>query len=440
MQRLLAALTGLLLGAASARAQDAPLSADLVGQWDGWTGEYADVWGDGDYAYVCHLEHPGVHIIDVSDPMNPVAVAEFLSPLQGSAQDVKVHDGLMFVAVDGTGKVVIADVRDPTNPQTLTVVDTLDGIGPHNVFYDSGFLYQVDTERPIISIVDLSAYDPDQPPTDITTEKWRLTEVGNDFVHDITVLNGRLYASAWNGGIQIYDVSDVANSQPSFLGSFKGRATHSAWPTFDGKYVVTGEERRRGGIKVHRITESGGSLTLEITDRLKLRRKDATSVHNQLIDGYRLYNAWYESGLRVYDIDPDSGNLYLVAGYDTYGGTTGDSFGAWGVYPFLGPDKVLLSDIETGLYVVNPHGDVPCSDLQAIKAVRCREGTVSARVVMVDRQRDRQRLTFTIGNHNADVRVKRRRGRLKECCYEGPQTLTLTVPAGCFAPLEVVCD
>ena len=27
--------------------------------------------------------------------------------------------------------------------------------------------------------------------------------------------------------------------------------------------------------------------------------------------------------------------------------------GAWGVYPFLGPDKVLLSDMQTGLYVLD---------------------------------------------------------------------------------------
>ena len=69
--------------------------------------------------------------------------------------------------------------------------------------------------------------------------------------------------------------------------------------------------------------------------------------------GYRVYNSWYEAGLQVFDIDRDTGRLTFVASFDTYPEPVAEEFnGNWGVYPLLGEDKVLLSDITTGLSVV----------------------------------------------------------------------------------------
>ncbi len=446
----------LLTLAPAAKAQDPPLSASLVGEWGGIGGEYGDVWGDGNYAYVCSFGAPRVHIIDISDPSAPFEAARFVAPDQiparrglaqgGSAQDVKVAAGLMFVGVDASelpgsnGRTVIADVRDPANPIALTIVDTMDQLGVHNVFYAGGYLYQADTERPIISIVDLTTYDPDNAPSLITTEKWRLTGVGHDSVHDITVKNGRLYAAAWNGGLYVYDVSNIGVAAPVLLGTYPGKATHSVWPTGDGRFVVTGEERSGGGIKVHRVIENVGSITLELTDKLKMKSRDASSVHNQVIAGNRLYNSWYEAGLRVYDIDPQSGLLYFVAAYDTEGGFAGSFYGAWGVYPLLGPDRVLVSDIRSALSIVNVHGQVPCGDLRRLRSVKCKRGRIKAKVLMNDKLRDRQRLTFSFNGVSLDTRVKRRSAKLKhDGGYTGPQTLTLTDPPGCFPPVAVDC-
>ncbi|MFT4571491.1 MAG: hypothetical protein ACI8TX_002716 [Hyphomicrobiaceae bacterium] len=456
-RQALLAIGALLIGFAGvASAQEAPQSASLVGNWDGTFGEYADVWGDGDYAYVSRFGTPTVHVIDISVPAAPVEVAEFTAPdsipiprhgdRSGSAQDVKVFDGLMFVGVEESndpgfsGRTVIADVRDPTNPIALTVVNTMDSIGVHNTFYADGFLYQADSERDIVSIVDLTSYDPDAAPSFIGAEKWRLGPIGGDFVHDITVADGRLYVSAWNGGIHIFDVTDITSMPPVFLGSYRGKATHSAWPTDDGNFVVTGEERRRGGITVHRITDNGGSLTLKKTDKIKLKTKQATSVHNQVMVGNRLYNSWYEAGLRVYDIDPITGQLFFVASYDTTGELPGDYFGAWGIYPLLGADKVLITDIRGGLNIIDAHGDLPCEEISEVRSVRCKSGRIKAKVVMTDRLRDRQKLTFGIDGDSLDIRVKRGVAKLKHNGgYSGAQTLTLSSPAACAAPIDVDC-
>jgi len=350
-------------------AQDPPVNASLVGQWDGFDGVYADVWGDGDYAVVAHFFDAGVHVIDISDPANPVPAGgdgEYRIPSPSefaSAQDVKIGDDLLFIALeaDGNRSVDIVDFRDPSNPTHVVFIDVAGQSQPHNLFYDNGYLYIVNSSTPLVSIVDLTSFDPDNPPAfTITQTLWDIDTPAEPFVHDVTVKDGRLYVCAWDAGLLIYDVSDVANTEPTLIGSAPGDSLHSCWPTDDGRFVVTGEERAAGGIAVWEITEApGGMLTLDLRDTLELTSTgDAFSVHNQIVIGHRLYNSWYQAGLQVFDINPTTGQLIFAASFDTSAAIPNDFNGNWGVYPFLGTDRILLSDIDNGLFVVDVAQDL----------------------------------------------------------------------------------
>lgn len=321
-------------------AQAPPVNATLLGQWDGYGGTYADVWVEGSYAYIGTFGGNVVYIIDITNPATPTVAGQVFGT--GSLQDVKVHNGLMFVP---GGDVLIIDVRDPANPVTLVNIN-LSGIGnAHNTFYEDGYLYIVDSGSTSVGIVDLTAFDPDNPPQGtITQAKWILTNVGSSMVHDITVRDGRLYACAWDSGLWIYDVTDVANTPPSFLVSAPGNNTHSCWPSPDGRFVVTGEERSGGGIKVFKFNDTTIPLTLTLTDSLALPVGEASSVHNQFVIGYRVYNSWYGAGLQVHDIDPVTGMLSFVASYDTPGD--------WGVYPANSDALILVSDMQSGLLLI----------------------------------------------------------------------------------------
>ncbi len=342
-----------------AEAVDPPFHAAEVGHWDGYSGVYSDIWSDGRFAYLPNWrlgdgQNARVHVVDIADPTNPNLARTFFLPspnVSASAQDVKIGDGLMFIGLEGgSDSAAILDLRNPHTTSFLATIRIGGFTGIHNVFYDSGFLYLADSSSPRVGIVDLTAFDPDNPPASpITSVKWMMSNVGSSFVHDITVKNGRLYAAAWDSGLRIYDVSDVANSIPTLIGSVGGNNTHSVWPTDDGKFVVTGEERGGGGIKVYEMIDNGGSLTLALRDSIAYPSFQAYSVHNQVIIGYRLYNSWYEKGLQVFDIDPVDGTLTLYATFDT----SDFGLGNWGVYPFLGDDKILLSDGTDGLYIVD---------------------------------------------------------------------------------------
>jgi len=341
-------------------ALDPPFNSVEVGHWDGYFGLYCDITSDGQYAYLPNWggadgQTARIHFVDISDPANPFLANTFFLPppnVFASAQDVKVGDGMLFVALesDPNDSAAIIDIRDPLNATLITTVSIAGLKFIHNLFYDNGFLYLADGSTPRVGIVDLTALDPDNPPASpITSPKWILNNVGSSVVHDITVVDGRLYAAGWNSGLWIYDVSDVANTIPTLLGSVGGSSTHSMWPTGDGRFVVTGEERGGGGIKVYKIIEGAGSLTLELRDSFAYGALEAFSVHNQIIVGNRLYNSWYEKGLQVFDINAFAGTLTLVATFDT----SDSGLGNWGVYPFLGDEKILLSNGTEGLYIVD---------------------------------------------------------------------------------------
>lgn len=361
--KIVLGLALVLTAAGFAHAQDPPVNAIELGNWDGYSGVYADVWADGDYAYVPNWalgdgQPARVNIINISDSNDPVLdnVLTFASPNQfASPQDVKVGDGLLFVALEGNGNdgVSIVDVRDPTAPLELATVRIAGFENAHNVFYDNGFLYIVNSSGPEMAIVDLTGFDPDNPPASPMTEaKWVLDNIGSSFVHDVTVQNGRAYVCAWDTGLWIYDISDVANTAPVFLGRGLGTATHAVWPTDDGQFAVVGEERSGGPIKLYEIVPDGDFVSVNLIDTVDLSA-DAFTAHNPVVVGDRVYVSWYQAGLQVFDIDRDAGELVFVASFDTSElGNNGGFAGNWGVYPFFGTDKILLSDMSKGLIIV----------------------------------------------------------------------------------------
>ncbi len=354
VRRLAILALTLALTSGVSSAQEAPFNASEVGTFDRAGQIFADVWGDGDFAYLAHFTQRVIDIVDITDPANPVLAAVYDSGVAGaSAQDVKVADGLMFVGLEGVSPgCQIVDVRDPYAPVKLTDVTVLSAV--HNVFYDQGWLYLVDSGNTTIDIVDLTAYDPDNPPATISTGRWHMTGVGGQIVHDITVQDGRLYASAWDT-IRVYDVSDVANTLPPLLGTAPGDNVHAAWATDDGRFLVTTEEKSNSGMTLYEIIDNGPTVTLEARGYHFISSLRAGSVHNVLIDGHRVYVSWYAAGVQVIDIDPATATWHLVASFDTSvaDGDDGTFSGNWGVYPFLGEDRVLASDFSNGLFVID---------------------------------------------------------------------------------------
>jgi hypothetical protein len=335
---------------------------------------YSDVVGEARtingvpkmFAYLASWHNTsGVQIIDMSNPDAPTLASVYAPPgTSDNMQGVQVANGFGFFASDSGGGVHIVDLSDPYNPTLIT------RILPTSVgrFSDSVHDITIDSTGHLLFI---PGY-----PTDNTIEIWDVSTPatpdlltifnGTDaLVHDVTVSNNgghsRLFASGWNGTSDIFDISNPL--APQKLGTFtSGLHTQDVSVSTDGNFLFCPHElATNGDVVIFDI--SNPAAPVQVNDLLETQlglQATSPSTSKLMQDPANnrdfLYVAWYQAGLAVFDVS-DPANAVLVGNYDTWPGiTTGGSGGGngdWGIWPFLGTDKVLIGDRTTGLYIVD---------------------------------------------------------------------------------------
>ncbi|MGH8015538.1 MAG: LVIVD repeat-containing protein, partial [Candidatus Zixiibacteriota bacterium] len=95
-----------------------------------------------------------------------------------------------------------------------------------------------------------------------------------------------------------------------------------------------------------------------ITKVADIEPNPAQPVHNCYTRNDTLFIAHYALGLRMYDVS-DPTNPVDVGHYDSYPGATVGYVGAWNVYPYFPSGKIIISDMQTGLYVLEVAGGPP---------------------------------------------------------------------------------
>jgi uncharacterized protein (TIGR03437 family) len=337
----------------------AQMNARLQGQLNPFPkhNRYGDVWGEGRYAYLASYAGSGIMIIDISDLRAPV-LAGFYDPPNGAQfKDVVVLDGIGYFSSDDGKGVYIVDVRDPMNPRELSQITAAQSGFPsvHELYVADGLLFEADSrasrdgQPPRVKVFDVS--DPARPAfvRDVFT-------TDTLFIHNMFALNGRLYTSGWSGRTDIFDIRNIRAQEPPRLGTISsGTASHSSWVSNDGKLLASCRETLDGDVRLFDISDPANPRLLATLTAQALGLT-AYTAHNPVIVGNLLFIAWYQAGTVVFDIT-DPANPALVGNYDTYAdpiGCPADCYGGnWGVYPFLGLDRVLLSDLDGGLLIVD---------------------------------------------------------------------------------------
>lgn len=128
---------------------------------------------------------------------------------------------------------------------------------------------------------------------------------------------------------------------------------HSGWWHENKRHVYVQDE----------FDENSGGLntTLRVLDLADLNNpivagkwvsNNRSIDHNGFVKGNRYYMSNYERGLTVLDIS-DPVNPVEIGYFDTFPSSNNASFnGAWGTYPYLPSGNILISDINSGLYLV----------------------------------------------------------------------------------------
>ena len=365
------------------------------------SGALNDIWGwtdpDTGSEYALVGTRSGVVFVDVSEPAAPRVLGKMLTTRFddnnfSTWRDVKVYQDHAFVVADAMQLPHGMQVLDLTTLRGLSEDPERD-IEPtavyeavfdaHNIVIneDTGFAYAVggritpntpgipDDCNPA-GFHAINIQDPTNPTfagcfSDAAQETGPRTP---GYTHDAQCVvyagpdpdhqGAEICFGANEDVVSIFDVSDkddvVLLSQTAYP---QFSYTHQGWLTEDQRYFLANDELDELNFGVDQRT-----IVLDVQDldepgfAFAYDSGLTSSDHNLYIDGGTVYEANYESGLRLLDAsDVANGTLTEVAFFDTYPqATQAGTSGAWSSYPYFESGIVVVSDTENGLFVVRP--------------------------------------------------------------------------------------
>ena len=311
---------------------------------DFWNGRslYGDCWGyvdtaGNEYALIC-ARNEGVSIIDLST--SPISEVGFLPPIVAGNdhKDVKIYQNYAIVISEGESTQIF-DISDVTTPVQVSTIAHDGGSGAHNCKVEGDYLYIIgDHSTGGLLIYDIS--NPALPSLVSSFEPY--------YYHDIDIYNDTLFAAAIGGqGVDILDITNKA--APSLITTFNypGSGAHNAAVLDSGRYVAVGDEIGTGQHTRIFDVQNLGSVT-KVADIIP---DPSASAHNCYEKNDTLYIANYTEGLQIYDVSNPASPV-KIGHYDTYLQSGFGYRGNWNVYPYLPSGKILLSDMQSGLFVV----------------------------------------------------------------------------------------
>jgi len=326
------------------------LNTNFLGQ-KSYSEELSDIWGyekeGSEYALVG--VYNGISVVDVTTPSSPVELA-FFEGDQSIWRDLKTWGDYLYCINESNGGLQIVNLAEVINGDlNPTYIENTD-LGfttAHNIFIDeNGILYVFGSNY---SSGGCEMYD-----LTINPESPTFLGVFDDYYfHDGMVRGDTLWGGAiYNGVFSVVDVSDKAN--PEIIGSHATPNTfaHNCWISDDGEYLFTTDEVSGAYVAAYDVSNLDD---IQEVDRIQAWSGYTDVIpHNTHVDGDFVVTSYYRDGVSIVDISNPS-NLIEVGYYDTSDDFSGNGFnGAWGTYPWLPSGNILVTDIENGLFVIEP--------------------------------------------------------------------------------------
>ncbi|WP_418651152.1 choice-of-anchor B family protein [Tenacibaculum aestuariivivum] len=331
----------------------------------GWT----DITTNKEYAIMC--VNNGTVFIDISDTNNPIYLGKVPTATNNSSwRDVKVYKNHAFIVSEaynhGMQVFDLTRLRNvPSPPETFSPDTHFTEFGSaHNMVINenSGYAYPVGTSKsgpykggPLF----INIQDPKNPKTE---GGW-----GTDnYSHDAQVINYNGPDTDYTGKeiligsneneIVIVDISNKSNPKNIAKIAYANVGyTHQGWFTENKKYFILGDE-----LDEQKFGNKTRTIIFDFTDldnpKEHFTYTGATNAidHNGYTKDNTFYLANYTAGVRFIDISNISSKSITETGFfDTYPNNNGANFnGVWNVYPYFDSGKIVVSDINSGLFIV----------------------------------------------------------------------------------------
>lgn len=315
---------------------------------------YNEIWGHTlngrEYAIIGSIL--GTHFVDITDAKNPIEVDFEAGAAAGSFvihRDYHNYRNYLYAVCDESPNSTLQIFDMSFLPDSVHKVYDSNHLfeNSHNIYIDTAIakMYVCYARKQGSSLNgELAVYSLANPisPT-------YLGQISHN-PHDVFVQNDTAFLNDEGRGLIVYNTSNVAN--PIFLGSLgnypdKGY-NHSGWLDDNGKNYYFADETHGMQMKA---TDVSVLTNINVTDLFGSTYSSTSIPHNLISKGDFLYVSHYYDGLRIYNTS-DPSNITEAGFYDTYLGPNAAGFkGAWGVYPFLPSGKVIVSDMQEGLFV-----------------------------------------------------------------------------------------
>ncbi|NNL02711.1 MAG: choice-of-anchor B family protein [Eudoraea sp.] len=347
-----------LLGQISLTSFSASAGNDIWGWTDSITGnEYALVGLNNGTAFV-----------DITDTEELIYLGKLPTATASSTwRDIKVYQDHAFIVSEAGGHGMqvfdLTKLRNVANaPENFEADTRYTSFGnAHNIVINeaSGYAYAVGTDTFNGGAHFIDIQDPKNP---IAAGGYG----ANGYSHDAQVetYNGpdanytgqEIFIGANENQVAIVNVTDKNNPQQISTFQYSNIGyTHQGWFSEDQRYFILGDE-------TDELTFGFDSRTLvfDLTDlenpilHTTYLGETAAIDHNGYVKGDDFYLANYTAGVRILDISGIDGQTIIEEGFfDTYPLSNTAAFeGVWSVYPYFESEKIIVNDINSGLFVI----------------------------------------------------------------------------------------
>jgi choice-of-anchor B domain-containing protein len=374
-----------LMGRITLEEMDAEAGNDCWGWTDSTTGREYAIMGVNN----------GTSFIDITDSTSPIYLGKLpTATVDSSWRDMKVYNDHVYIVSEagdhGLQVFNLANLRGIDSEQVFSAdyIDKSFGQA-HNIAIneDSGYAYIAGARTKGIYALNLS--NPLAPKLELEGSQF-------GYSHDAQIVNYKgpdqdhfgkeIYIGSNENKVDIVDVTD--KSEPKLISTFlyDHQYTHQAWLTDDHKYALLGDELDEVDSNYElKVDAKTRTVIIDLSDLDKpelhhdYEAETKAIDHNGYVKGTEFFLASYTAGLRVLDIlnidqksiseigffntfidHNDSGlpNSTTVKSQDPDGDHSGkkgnsEAFnGAWSVYPFFKSENIIISDINSGLFIV----------------------------------------------------------------------------------------
>ncbi|NOK15901.1 LVIVD repeat-containing protein [Corallococcus carmarthensis] len=261
----------------------------------------ADVYVTKNHAYVVSIQLKknmpagGLSVFDVSDRRHPVLKKVISLPDDGYWNAAWAKDDVLYIATRASG-VILYDISNPADPTYLRSVPSGAPLDVHTLFVDGNRLYAMGL-RPAQTLI----FDITTPQAPVLLNRFTFTseEFVTSYPHDAFAYEGRLYINHTDIGFLVTDPSDPLQVKELGKYHYNRQYSHaSAVGTFAGRTIAfEGGEQEGSHLRVLDVTDPA-HIQLIAEHRLR----PTTSIHNMILKGTRLYVAWYQEGVHVFDV------------------------------------------------------------------------------------------------------------------------------------------